>query len=421
MTDKSSINRICNIPMGMVDKLYVLLLSILVALSATSLHAAELERGSKTAAAHKGKIVQAASKKSKSAAAGASVSKKKTAAKSSKRIKSAKKSRSSARVKSTLKARSQLRVKRVSSENQESRLRMSQSLAQVAPQENHSASEARDLELRSAAVLVVDQKTGEALYAKNPDVATPIASITKLMTSMVVLDAGLGMAEEITISDDDVDRLKYTSSRLALGTRLSREELLHLALIASENRAAAALSRAYPGGREAFVRAMNRKARELDMLHTWFVDGTGLNSKNRSTAADLAKLVDAAYDYPAIRQISSTGQYGLSMPGRKVVRVKSHGKTRRVTRDVTRFVAFNNTNALTRNPGWNIGLSKTGFINEAGHCLVMQANIADRPVIMVLLDSWGKLSRIGDAARVRKWLEKQQTEHLANLGLDRSV
>lgn len=318
--------------------------------------------------------------------------------------------------------KARIRHKRVVSENQEHRLRMSDSLAQVPMQVSYGIADSSSLKLRSAAVMVVDQKTGEALYAKNPDVATPIASITKLMTSIVVLDAGLPLTEEITIDSDDVDRLKGSSSRLALGTTLSREELLHLALIASENRAAAALSRSYPGGREAFVQAMNRKAASLGMSNTRFVDGTGLDSSNRSTAADLVRLVEAASGYAMISQITSTGKYGLSMPGHKIVRVRENGKVRRVSREVVRQVAFNNTNALTRNPAWDIGLSKTGYINEAGHCLVMQANIADRPVIMVLLDSWGKLSRIGDAARVRKWLESQHLSgRMAQLDRDSSV
>ena len=269
-----------------------------------------------------------------------------------------------------------------------------------------TALQGEDLGLKSAAALVVDQKSGEALYAKNTEVATPIASITKLMTAMVTLDAGLPLDEEITIGNDDMDRLKGTGSRLALGTRLTRGELLHLALIASENRAAAALSRAYPGGREAFVAAMNRKAREIGMQQTGFVDGTGLNSKNRATASDLVKMVDAAYQYALIRQISSSGSYDVSMPGRQVVRVREHGKVRRVTRDVQRHVAFHNTNSLTRSSDWDIGVSKTGYINEAGRCLVMQASIAERKVIIVLLDSWGKFSRIGDAQRIKKWLEK---------------
>jgi len=263
-----------------------------------------------------------------------------------------------------------------------------------------------ELALKSAAALVVDQKSGEALYAKNVDVATPIASITKLMTAMVTLDAGLALDEEITISSDDMDRLKGTGSRLALGTRLTRAELLHLALIASENRAAAALSRAYPGGRDAFIAAMNRKAREIGMKQAHFVDGTGLDSRNQATAADLVKMVDAAYHYPLIRDISSSGSYDVSVPGQKVVRVRENGKVHRVTREVQRNLAFHNTNALTRSEDWNIGVSKTGYINEAGRCLVMQASIAERKVIIVLLDSWGKFSRIGDAQRIKKWLEK---------------
>jgi D-alanyl-D-alanine endopeptidase (penicillin-binding protein 7) len=263
-----------------------------------------------------------------------------------------------------------------------------------------------ELNLRSAAALVVDQKTGEALYAKNVDVPTSIASITKLMTAMVTLDAELDLNEELVIGNEDVDHLKGTGSRLALGTRLTREELLHLALIASENRAAAALSRAYPGGREAFVAAMNRKAREVGMKDSRFVDGTGLNSNNRATAADLVKMVDAAYRYPLIRQITSTGSYDVSVPGTRVVRVRENGRTHKVARSVQRHMAFNNTNSLTRSQDWEIGVSKTGFINEAGRCLVMQASIAERKVIIVLLDSWGKWSRIGDAQRIRQWLEK---------------
>jgi D-alanyl-D-alanine endopeptidase (penicillin-binding protein 7) len=182
--------------------------------------------------------------------------------------------------------------------------------------------------------------------------------------------------------------------------------LLHLALIASENRAAAALSRAYPGGRAAFVAAMNRKASEIGMKQAHFADGTGLDSANRATAADLVKMVDAAYHYPLIRQISSSGSYDVTMPGRQMVRVKENGKVRRVARSVVRHVAFNNTNSLTRSQEWDIGVSKTGYINEAGRCLVMQASIAERKVIIVLLDSWGKWSRIGDAQRIKKWLEK---------------
>jgi D-alanyl-D-alanine endopeptidase (penicillin-binding protein 7) len=262
-----------------------------------------------------------------------------------------------------------------------------------------------ELDLRSSAALVIDQQSGAALYAKNIDVPTSIASITKLMTAMVTLDANLPLDEEIVIGNEDVDHLKGTGSRLALGTRLSREELMHLALIASENRAAAALSRSYPGGREAFVVAMNRKARQIGMTDTHFLDGTGLNSGNRATAADLAKMVDAAYRYPLIREITSTGSYDVSLPRTKVVRVREHGRTHRVSRVVQSHIAFNNTNSLTRDQDWDIGVSKTGFINEAGHCLVMQTKIADQKVIIVLLDSIGKWGRIGDAQRIRKWLQ----------------
>lgn len=254
-----------------------------------------------------------------------------------------------------------------------------------------------DLNLRSASALVLDQHTGESIYEKNVEVETPIASITKLMTAMVTLDASLPLGEEITVLDEDVDRLKGTRSRLRLGTTLSREDLMHLALIASENRAAAALSRAYPGGRAAFVEAMNRKAHALGMQHTHFVDGTGLSSGNRSTAADLAKLVDAAYRYPLIRRISTTGSYELEVPGKR--RMKQ--------------LVFNNTNPLTKWEKWDIGVSKTGYISEAGHCLVMQAKIAERKVIIVLLDSWGKYSRIGDANRIRKWMEYNASDRMA--------
>ncbi|PIW39108.1 MAG: peptidase [Hydrogenophilales bacterium CG15_BIG_FIL_POST_REV_8_21_14_020_62_31] len=277
-------------------------------------------------------------------------------------------------------------------------LKPSQSVVQETPA-------GTNLGLRSAAALVVDQKTGEALYAKNADVQTPIASITKLMTSLVVLDKGQSLSERITVSDADVDRLKSTHSRLPVGATLTRGELMNLALIASENRAAAALARSYPGGAEACIKAMNRKATELAMTSTHYVDGTGLSSGNRSTAADLAKLVNVASGNPTIRQITSTGEYGIDLPGYRTVRVRQHGKTRRVSREVERRVAFHNTNVLTRDPDWEIGLSKTGFINEAGHCLVMQTRIADRKVIMVLLDSEGKMTRIGDANRVRRWLQ----------------
>ncbi len=235
----------------------------------------------------------------------------------------------------------------------------------------------------ASSVLVVDQQSGRPIYAKNPDHLTPIASITKLMTALVTLEANLPLDEYITITSDDVDRIKHTSSRLPIGTQLTRRELLHLALIASENRAAAALSRAYPGGRQAFVAAMNRKARELGMANTYFVDGTGLSSHNRSTAKDLVKLVQAAYRHPLIRAITTTASYEVEEQG----------------------LAFFNTNRLVHRNDWRIGVSKTGFINEAGYCLVMQTDIAGKPIIMVLLHSRDKWSRIADAERIRRWLE----------------
>jgi len=269
-------------------------------------------------------------------------------------------------------------------------------------------SHAEELALRASAALVVDQTSGMALYAKNTDTPSSIASITKLMTAMVTLDAGLPLEEEIAISEDDVDRLKYTGSRLPVGIRLTREQLIHLALIASENRAAAALSRTYPGGQRAFVAAMNLKASEMGMKDSHFVDGTGLHSANRSTAADLVKMVDAAYHYPLIREISSIGTYDLEVSRTHVVRVRGKGKVQKISKTVQRHMAFNNTNRLTRSKDWEIGVSKTGFINEAGHCLVMQTEIADHKVIIILLDSIGSWGRIEDAERIREWLEHDQ-------------
>lgn len=243
------------------------------------------------------------------------------------------------------------------------------------------------LQLASSKALIVNQETGETLYAKNTDLPTPIASVTKLMTAMVMLDARLPMDETLTVTEDDVDTLKGTGSRLRVGTELTRAELLQLALMASENRAAAALGRNYPGGLNAFVIAMNRKASDLGMLHSHFVDPTGLNSSNMSTAEDLVKMVRAAYQYAEIRQVTTTASHEVPVRG---------------LRNPVNFV---NTNILVRNSDWVIGLSKTGFINEAGRCLVMQAEIAGQPLIIVLLDSYGKYSRIGDAQRIRKWIE----------------
>jgi D-alanyl-D-alanine endopeptidase (penicillin-binding protein 7) len=214
----------------------------------------------------------------------------------------------------------------------------------------------------------------------------PIASITKLMTALVVLDSGLPLDELVKITQDDRDGLKGTRSRLAVGMSVSRDDLLRLSLMASENRAAAALARAYPGGTAAFVAAMNRKAAELGMWRSRFVDGTGLSHGNVSNAQDLARLVGAAHRHPLIRQYTTDTEHTVQLPrGRKM--------------------QFTNSNRLVRNTGWDIGLSKTGYISEAGRCLVMQAQIAETPVIIVLLDSWGHMSRIGDANRIKKWME----------------
>lgn len=239
--------------------------------------------------------------------------------------------------------------------------------------------------LESRAAVVINAETGEVLYSKNSDRTMPIASITKLMTSMVVLDAHLPMDEMITISEEDVDNLRHTSSRLAVGTTLPRSEVMLLALMASENRAAAALARTYPGGTQAAVAAMNRKAREIGMTHAQFLDATGLHSENSASPTDLVRMVKTARNYPEIHQFSTTAEHSVYSRGR--------------------LLSYHNTNALVKNDTWNIEVSKTGFINEAGKCLVMQARIKSTPVVIVLMDSAGRYTRIGDANRVKKWLE----------------
>ncbi len=241
------------------------------------------------------------------------------------------------------------------------------------------------LGLHSASALVIDQQTGQAVLEKHPDAVTPIASISKLMTAMVVLDAKQDLQEIVTVTDDDVDSLKGTRSRLPVGTSMTRETAMLLALMSSENRAANALGRHYPGGLSAFVVAMNRKAKSLGMMNTRFEEPTGLSSNNVSTAHDLAKMVSAAARYPEIRQYSTTAEARVELNGR--------------VRD------FGNTNALVRNEQWEIGVSKTGYISEAGRCLVMQARVADKPVVIVLLDSVGKMTRVGDAIRIKRWME----------------
>ena len=255
------------------------------------------------------------------------------------------------------------------------------------------------LGLHSSVALVVDQETNEVLYSKNDHAVLPIASLTKLMTGLIIAEANLPMDERIRITQADVDTEKGSSSRLAVGTVLSRGELMHLSLMSSENRAAHALGRTFPGGMEVFVDRMNLRARALGMRDTRYVEPTGLSSQNQASANDLAILAAKAYDEPMLRELST-----------------SHGREVAVGR---RTIQYNNTNGLVKSPQWDIGLQKTGYISEAGRCLIMQAQVAGRNLIMVFLDSAGKFSRIGDAERVRKWLEQKSSMdnrpiHLAN-------
>jgi D-alanyl-D-alanine endopeptidase (penicillin-binding protein 7) len=247
----------------------------------------------------------------------------------------------------------------------------------------HAAPDA--LDLKSSVALVIDQDTREVLFSKNDQAVLPIASLTKLMTGLIVSEAQLPGDEIITISQADVDTEKGSRSRLRVGTELSRGELMHLALMSSENRAAHALGRTFPGGMAAFVRTMNSKAQMLGMKDTKYVEPTGLSSNNQSSARDLALLVNVAHSDKMLREFSTSPSYELAVGDRTL--------------------QFNNTNRLIKNPTWDIGLQKTGYISEAGQCLVMQTRVAGRKLIMVFLDSAGKLSRLGDAERVRRWLE----------------
>lgn len=241
------------------------------------------------------------------------------------------------------------------------------------------------LALASSVAFVIDQSNSQVLFEKNANVALPIASITKLMTGLIVVQSGLNLDEMLTVTDADVDRHKFTSSRLRVGATMSRRDLLHIALMSSENRAAAALGRNYPGGIGAFVAAMNAKAQELGMTETHYVDSSGLSSSNVASARDLARLAGVAYGEPLLRQFTTDPKY--------------------VVEDGRRAMQYANTNYLVASPDWNIGLQKTGFINEAGKCLLMQAVISGRNVIMVFLDSKGRQSRTADAGRMRRWLE----------------
>jgi len=241
------------------------------------------------------------------------------------------------------------------------------------------------LDLKSSVALILDQETNEILFRKNDHAVLPIASITKLMTGLLVVEADLPMDEMITITQDDVDTEKHSPSRLRVGSTLPRSEMLHLALMASENRAAHALGRTFPGGMPRFVSLMNDKAKALGMADTQYVEPTGLSSRNQSSAHDLATLVNAVYKNPVIRAYSTSHSYTVAI-----------GK---------RALKFNNTNSLVKSDRWDIGLQKTGFIDEAGRCLVMQAEVAGRKLIMVFLDSVGKYGRQADAERVRRWIE----------------
>jgi D-alanyl-D-alanine endopeptidase (penicillin-binding protein 7) len=240
-------------------------------------------------------------------------------------------------------------------------------------------------DLRSGSFYILDQSGSKVLAARNAGVAAPIASITKLMTALVVLEAGQPMNALIPITQDDVRATAGSHSRLASGAKISRADLLHVALLASENRAAHALCRAYPGGLPACVRAMNRKAKSLGMTSARFVEPTGLSSANVSSPADLAKLVRATAANPTIRKYSTDADHTVNVKGRAV--------------------AFRNTNTLVDNAEWDVTVQKTGYIADAGRCLVMQSVIDGRDVVIVLLNSWGKLTRIGDANRIRHWLE----------------
>jgi D-alanyl-D-alanine endopeptidase (penicillin-binding protein 7) len=266
---------------------------------------------------------------------------------------------------------------------------------QKASQNVPAASEDGGPYLASSGALVLDATTGQTLYSKNSHEVTPIASITKIMTAMVVLDAKLPLDEPIQITNDDVDLLKNTRSRLPIGSHFRRDDLMRLALMASDNRAASALGRNYPGGIVAFVDAMNLKAASLGMNSTRYVDSSGLSPQNVSSGEDLGKLVAEASRYDLIREYSTTEAVNVTLP------------------DSKRKLSFVNTNRLVRGSDWQIGLSKTGYISESGMCLVMQAIIANQPVVIVLLDSWGKLTRVADAQRIKKWLEKHPSKVVA--------
>ncbi len=245
----------------------------------------------------------------------------------------------------------------------------------------------KNLQLASVSAYVADYKTGKTIASKNADLAMPIASITKLMTAIVVLDSGQSLKEKITFNQNHRALIEYGHSRIRTGSQISRGEAIHLALMSSENLAAAALGASYPGGYTAFVKAMNAKAKMLGMERTQFVEATGLSPMNRSTARDLSRLVTAAYNYPLIRQYSTTATHTANFSKPNYV------------------LGYTNTNVLVRGDKWNVSLSKTGYLNEAGRCLVMVAKLQGKQTVMIMLDSYGKRTPVGDAGRIKKWLE----------------
>ncbi|KCV66321.1 class A beta-lactamase [Bordetella bronchiseptica 99-R-0433] len=316
----------------------------------------------------------------KSAACKSQQAKKASAKKAPAKTASSKKSASTAKKKSASAKKGSTRKSSIRARTRTARASAAAATAAMPPAAASPAAEAAAL--RSSTAYVQDLETSTVLFAKNENVVRPIASISKLMTALVVVDANLPMDEMIEITDDDVDTLKHTTSRLRVGTVLSRGDMLHLALMSSENRAAHALGRNYPGGMPAFVAAMNAKARSLGMLNTRFVEPTGLSSENVSSPRDLARMLRAASQRPLIHRYSTDTEYEVEINNRTQT--------------------FRNTNLLVRKPDWDIKVSKTGFINEAGECLVMLARINGRDMAIVLLDSQGKLSRIGDAVRIRR-------------------
>jgi D-alanyl-D-alanine endopeptidase (penicillin-binding protein 7) len=258
----------------------------------------------------------------------------------------------------------------------------------------------RALVLRSQVGLIVDEREGVILYARDIDKPRPIASLTKLLTVVTMLDAEIPLDQSIEITDQDRDRLKGSRSSLPFGTTLTRAELMQIALVASDNRAASALGRTYPGGSRALVRVMNEKARMLGLTRTRVADASGLRPENVSTARDLARLVYVTRDYPLIARWSITRRFSV------------------IDRNTGRELSFRNTNSLVHRERWKIALSKTGFTSEAGNCLIMRTTIVNRPLIVVLLNSWGKLSKYGDSGRIRDWLVA--SERAAHIGEERA-